>query len=137
MFKVIRARRIELVATTKNNYKKTITAKTTTTETIHTYCMLFSSLPYWLFSGRLHEVPQLPIILYYLYLQILSSLLLPHNYYPIITHPVNFPCGRKLENPDKTLDFRQSVDELFPREIRCSTQGLNLRLLSGGRRSLR
>ena len=116
MFKVIRARRIELVATTKNNYKKTITAKTTTTETIHTYCMLFSSLPYWLFSGRLHEVPQLPIILYYLYLQILSSLLLPHNYYPIITHPVNFPCGRKLENPEKTYDFPA-------RAIRCLIPG--------------
>ena len=34
------------------------------------------------------------------------------------THPVNFPCGDwKLE---KTHDFRQSVNELFPRAIRCS-----------------
>ena len=26
-----------------------------------------------------------------------------------LTHPVNFPCGRKPEYPDKTHDFRQSV----------------------------
>ena len=29
--------------------------------------MLFSSLPYGLFSGRLHEEPKLPIILNYLH----------------------------------------------------------------------
>jgi hypothetical protein len=28
----------------------------------------------------------------------------------ILTHPVNFPCGRKLDAPEKTLDFRQSDD---------------------------
>jgi hypothetical protein len=27
-----------------------------------------------------------------------------------LTHPVNFPCGRKPEYPEKTHDFRQSVD---------------------------
>jgi hypothetical protein len=27
-----------------------------------------------------------------------------------ITHPVNFPCGRKPEYPEETHDFRQSVD---------------------------
>ena len=27
------------------------------------------------------------------------------------THPVNFPCGRKPEYPEKTHDFRQSVDK--------------------------
>ena len=27
-----------------------------------------------------------------------------------LTHPVNFPCGRKPEYPKKTHDFRQSVD---------------------------
>jgi hypothetical protein len=27
-----------------------------------------------------------------------------------LTHPVNFPCGRKPEYPGKTHDFRQSVD---------------------------
>jgi hypothetical protein len=34
----------------------------------------------------------------------------------IFTHPVNFPCGRKPERPEKTQDFRQSVDWLFSRE---------------------
>ena len=29
-------------------------------------------------------------------------------YYP--NHPVNFPCGRKPDYPEKTHDFRQSVD---------------------------
>ena len=28
----------------------------------------------------------------------------------IPTHPVGFSCGRKLENPERTHDFRQSVD---------------------------
>jgi hypothetical protein len=28
----------------------------------------------------------------------------------ILTHPVNFPCGRKPEHPEKTHNFRQSVD---------------------------
>ena len=27
-----------------------------------------------------------------------------------LTHPVNFPCGRKPEYPEETHDFRQSVD---------------------------
>ena len=27
-----------------------------------------------------------------------------------LTHPVNFPCGRKPEYPEKTHDFWQSVD---------------------------
>jgi hypothetical protein len=27
-----------------------------------------------------------------------------------LTHPVNFPCGRKPEYPEKTHDFRPSVD---------------------------
>jgi hypothetical protein len=30
-----------------------------------------------------------------------------------LTHPVNFPCGRKPEYPGKTHDFRQSVDFLL------------------------
>ena len=34
----------------------------------------------------------------------------------ILTHPVNFPCGRKPERPEKTHDFRQSVDRLFSHE---------------------
>jgi hypothetical protein len=27
-----------------------------------------------------------------------------------LTHPVNFPCGRKPEYPEKTHDLPQSVD---------------------------
>jgi hypothetical protein len=40
----------------------------------------------------------------------------PQQHMPItvgpfyLTHPVNFPCGRKPEYPGKTHDFRQSVD---------------------------
>ena len=34
----------------------------------------------------------------------------------ILTHPVNFPRGRKPEHPEKTHDFRQSVDWLFSHE---------------------
>jgi hypothetical protein len=34
----------------------------------------------------------------------------------ILAHPVNFPCGRKPVRPEKTHDFRQSVDWLFPHE---------------------
>jgi hypothetical protein len=34
----------------------------------------------------------------------------------ILTHPVNFPCGRKPEHLEKTHDFRQSVDRLFSHE---------------------
>jgi hypothetical protein len=30
-----------------------------------------------------------------------------------LTHPVNFPCGRKPEYPGKTNDFRQSVGFLL------------------------
>jgi predicted nucleic acid-binding Zn ribbon protein len=31
----------------------------------------------------------------------------------IVTHPVNFPCGRKPEQPEKTHDFRQNADWPF------------------------
>jgi hypothetical protein len=34
----------------------------------------------------------------------------------ILTHPVNFPCGKKPERPEKTHEFRQSVDRLFSHE---------------------
>ena len=44
----------------------------------------------------------------------------------ILTHPVNFPCGSqrtwKPENSEKSHNFRQSVDELFPRVIRCKAR---------------
>ena len=90
--------------------------------------MLFSSRPYGLFSGLLHQEPNLLIILNYLYLQILTSLL--SQLFPNPPCRV-FPCGRKPNNTEKTHDFRQSVYELFPRVIRCSTQGRrSLRRLS-------
>jgi hypothetical protein len=40
----------------------------------------------------------------------------PQQHMPItvgpfcLTHPVNFPCGRKPEYPEETHDFRQSVE---------------------------
>ena len=48
------------------------------------------------FSGRLHQVPKLSIILDYLYLQIFLTII-------ILTHPVNFSCGRK---PKKLTTYR-------------------------------
>jgi hypothetical protein len=35
----------------------------------------------------------------------------------ILIHPANFPCGRKPEQPEKTHEFRQSVDRLFSHEF--------------------
>jgi hypothetical protein len=43
----------------------------------------------------------------------------------IPTHPVNFPCGRKPEYPEKTHDFRQSVDWLFSHESEARIQPTN------------
>ena len=40
--------------------------------------------------------------------------------------PCQLPCGRKPENPEKTHDFRQSVDQLFPRVIKCPNTGFEL-----------
>jgi hypothetical protein len=34
----------------------------------------------------------------------------------ILTHPVNVPCGRKPEHPEKTRGFRQGVDGLLSHE---------------------
>jgi hypothetical protein len=34
----------------------------------------------------------------------------------LVDHPVNFPCRRKPVHPEKTHDFRQSVDRLFLHE---------------------
>ena len=36
------------------------------------------------------------------------SQLLSARYY--LSHPVNFPCGRKPKYPEKTQDFQQSID---------------------------
>ena len=43
----------------------------------------------------------------------------------ILTHPVNFPCGRKPEYPEKTHDFRQSIDRLFSHESVARLQPTN------------
>jgi hypothetical protein len=40
----------------------------------------------------------------------------------IPTHPVNIPCGRKPEYPEKTYDIRKSVDRLFSHE--CPQRGI-------------
>ena len=48
-----------------------------------------------------------------------------------LTHPVNFPCGRKPEYPEETHDFRQSVDFLlFSHEdwVRVALRKFSLRL---------
>ena len=39
------------------------------------------------------------------------------------THPVNILCGRKPEYPEKTHDFRQSVDDSFYIENHVSAVG--------------
>ena len=98
---------------------------------------LFSSLPLLgLFSGRLHQVHKLGIILNVLsiFLHSFSSLFFL-TIYPNPPCQV-FSCGRKPENPEKTHDFRQSVDELFTRAIRGSIQA-RTHDLSGGRTSFR
>ena len=59
----------------------------------------------------------------------------------ILTHPVNFPCGRKPERPEKTHDFRQSVDRLFSHESVARIEPTNfevkeaLALTGGGGRT--
>ena len=61
---------------------------------------------------RLHQA----IYIYLQFFKIISYLL-------ILTHPVNFLCGRKPENPEKTHD--KSVDKLFPHAIRCLIPGFD------------
>ena len=57
-----------------------------------------------------------------------------------LTHPVNFPCGRKPEYPEKTHDLPQSVD-LCSFHMRTGfeshwedTTGIRIRDLRGERR---
>ena len=65
---------------------------------VETHNMLFSSFPSKLFSGRLHQVPQVP--------HCFSTAINPNPH-------CQFSCG---ENPEKTTTFgRTGVDELFPR----------------------
>jgi hypothetical protein len=52
----------------------------------------------------------------YIYLTLPTWAGSPQQHMPVtvgpfyLTHPVNFPCGRKPEYLEKTHDFRQSVD---------------------------
>jgi hypothetical protein len=56
------------------------------------------------------------IIYLFIYLALPTRAGSPQQHMPItvgpfcLTHPVNFPCGRKPEYPEETHDFRQSVD---------------------------
>ena len=84
-------------------------------------CGRVEGLPKAPHAAAIRPIRNLPTILNYLYLQFFLVIFLTIN----PTHPVNFPCGRKPENLEKTHDFRQSVDELLPRAIRCSIQGSN------------
>ena len=47
-----------------------------------------------------------------------------------LTHPVNFPCGRKPEYPEETHDLRQSVDFYSSHEdwVRVALRKFSLRL---------
>ena len=54
-------------------------------------------------------------IFFFIYLALPTRAGSPQQHMPItvgpfcLTHPVNFPCGRKPEYPEETRDFRQSV----------------------------
>ena len=41
----------------------------------------------------------------------------PKDLLCIITHPVNFPCARKLKYPERTLKFGWRVNKFFPHTI--------------------
>jgi hypothetical protein len=61
------------------------------------------------------EVLQLTIVRDTIYLALPTRAGSPQQHMPItvgpfcLTHPVNFPCGRKPEYPEEIHDFRQSV----------------------------
>ena len=73
------------------------------------YVMLCYSAhsPLGLFSGRLHQVYILRLLKLAIFTTI--EILLPYIcIYP--NPPCLLPCGRKPERPEKTHDFRRSVD---------------------------
>jgi hypothetical protein len=71
--------------------------------TLHYITLLFNSL-------RLHQVLRSCYLLSLNYLSLQQlRYYVPNCVYPI-THPVNYPCGGQPEHPEKTHDFRQSVD---------------------------
>ena len=105
-----------------------------------THLRLHNSIYYYYIYLLSHYSVYSNYINYLTYLYYVLSLyfIYFHNnrfYFPnvgfILIHPVNFPCGRKLECPEKTHDFRQSVDLLFHMSLISevlSQRGSNLRL---------
>jgi hypothetical protein len=52
--------------------------------------------------------------------------LMDYIIYPkFLTHSVKLPCGKKPERPEKTHDFRQSVDRLLSRESVARIEATN------------
>jgi hypothetical protein len=79
-------------------------------------------LIYWQIEKTLYQVNRVieeEIRYLFIYLALPTRAGSPQQHMPItvgpfyLTHPVNFPCGRKPEYPGKTHDFRQSVDFLL------------------------
>ena len=71
--------------------------------------------------------------LLFIYLALPTRAGSPQQHMPItvgpfcLTHPVNFPCGRKPEYPEETHDFRQSVDFLHNiKQFTILHQGLKI-----------
>ena len=71
----------------------------------------------------MYILPIVPSSLTNLYLQFVSFYHYLSFIYP--NPPCQLPCRRKLENPEKTHDFQQSVDQLLPRMINVRTQDSN------------
>ena len=67
-------------------------------------------------SGLCDRSEELVQLVLFIYLALPTRAGSPQQHMPItvgpfcLTHPVNFPCGRKPEYPEETHDFRQSVD---------------------------
>ena len=72
----------------------------------------------------MYILPILPSTLTNLYLQFLFLSLFSLIIYP--NPPCQLPCRRKPENPEKTHDFQQSVDQLLPHMIKCLNTGFEL-----------
>ena len=82
--------------------------------------MVKSALQHRQFILYYISIPNTLAIYVYSFLLSLFSLAIYPN------PPCQLPCGRKPENPEKTHDFRQSVDQLFPRVIKCLNTGFEL-----------
>jgi hypothetical protein len=67
-------------------------------------------------KGKTLRKQEAIFIYLFIYLALPTRAGSPQQHMPItvgpfcLTHPVNFPCGRKPEYPEETHDFRQSVD---------------------------